>query len=137
MVKEDYTVMVNIADRKRLREEFKNVMVLMCGEVSLLSLQLLAEMDHALQYALGNSEFFGGIIVIFAGDFYQFPPVFGSPLYTPIKTFAKPTEQELLKRLGRLAWKSVTEVIHLEEQQRMKNDLEYANAVLMGEGNPG
>ena len=100
MVKEDYTVMVNIADHRRLREEFKNVMVLMCDEVSLLSLQLLAEMDHALQYALGNNEFFGGIIVIFAGDFYQFPPVFGSPLYTPIKTFAKPTEQELLKWLG-------------------------------------
>jgi hypothetical protein len=90
----------------------------------------MSNTDHALQYAKGNNEYFGGIIMIFSGDFYQYPPVFGSPLYAPIKNNAKATEQELLKRLGRLAWKSVTEVIILEEQERMKNDPEYSEAVL-------
>ena len=68
--------------------------------------------------------------MIFAGDFYQYPPVFGSPLYSPIKDYAKATEQELMKRLGQLAWKSVTEVIILEEQERMKDDPKYGQAVL-------
>jgi PIF1-like helicase len=126
----DYTVLVSIPDRKKVREEFKNVIVVMCDEASLLSTQLAAEMDHAMRYALDNNEYFGGVIVIFAGDFYQYPPVFGSPLYTPIKNTAKATDQELLKHLGRLCWKSVTEVIILEEQERMKDDPDYAQAVL-------
>ena len=79
---EDYTVLVSILDYKRVQEEFKNVIEVMCDEASLLSTQLAAEMDHAMRYA---KEYFGGVIVIFAGDFYQYPPVFGSPLYTPIK----------------------------------------------------
>ena len=36
---------------------------------------------------------------------------------------------EIKTRLGRLAWKSVDTVIELNEQKRMENDLEYANAV--------
>lgn len=99
-VAEDYSVLINIADRKSVREEFKDVILVMCDEVSLLSSQLMSNTDHALQYAKGNNEYFGGIIMIFAGDFYQYPPVFGSPLYAPIKDYAKATEQELLKRLG-------------------------------------
>jgi PIF1-like helicase len=129
-VAEDYSVLINIADCKSVREEFKDVILIMCDEVSLLSSQLMSNTDHALQYAKGNNDFFGGVIMIFAGDFYQYPPVFGSPLYSPIKDYAKSTEQELMKRLGRLAWKSVTEVIILEEQERMKNDPEYGEAVL-------
>jgi hypothetical protein len=69
--------------------------------------------------------------MIFAGDFYQYPPVFGSPLYAPINNNTKATEQELLKHLGHLAWKSVTEVVILEEQERMKKDPEYGQAVLI------
>ncbi|KAG2746801.1 hypothetical protein P692DRAFT_20642764, partial [Suillus brevipes Sb2] len=54
-------------------------------ETSLLSLQLLAEIDHALRYAKERPNlWFGGIVVIFSGDFYQYPPVGGSALYTPI-----------------------------------------------------
>jgi hypothetical protein len=127
---EDYTILINISDRKKVREEFKDVILVMCDKASLLSTQLLAEMDHAMRYALNNNKYLGGIIVIFAGDFYQFPPVFGSSLYTPIKNSAKATDQKLLKRLGCLCWKSVTEVIILEEQERMKNDPDYTQAVL-------
>lgn len=129
-VSEDYSVICSIMDRTKLRDEFKDVMVIMLDEVSLLGAQLLAELDHALRYVKSNNEFFGGIIVIFAGDFYQFPPVMGTPLYNPIKNYAKITQEELLKRLGRLAWKSVTDVVILEEQERMKKDPLYGRAVL-------
>ncbi|KAG1782952.1 hypothetical protein EV702DRAFT_949302, partial [Suillus placidus] len=67
--------------------------------------------------------------VIFAGDFYQFPPVAGSALYSPISTYANPSEQEILKRLGRLAWKTVNTVVTLTEQQRMKSDPPFGDAM--------
>jgi len=105
----------------------------MIDEVSLLSQEILAEIDHALRYAKGNNVFFGGIIVIFAGDFFQYPPVGGTPLYAPIKYAKKNneiTDQLFAKRLGHMVWKSIDDVIFLDEQQRMKDDLEYGNAVL-------
>ena len=76
--------------------------------------------------------FFSGIIVIFAGDFFQYPPVGGTPLYTPIRYSKKNgeiTDQLFAKRLGHMVWKSVDDVIFIDEQQRMKDDMEYGNAV--------
>ena len=72
-----------------------------------------------MRYAKGNNLFFGGIIIIFAGDFYQYPPVGGTPLYTPVRYAKKNediTDQLFAKRLGHMVWKSVDEVIFLEEQ---------------------
>ncbi|KAL1685482.1 hypothetical protein GGG16DRAFT_21656, partial [Schizophyllum commune] len=72
---------------------------------------------------------FGGIDMIFAGDFYQYPPVGGTPLYRPILPYAEQTNSETTKRLGRLAWKTVNTVITLKEQKRMANDPTYGDAV--------
>src|SRR5882724_9380204 len=72
---------------------------------------------------------FGGMIVNFSGDFYQHPPVSETALYQPISNSMRQDNNEIKKRLGRLAWKSVDTVIELNEQKRMENDLEYANAV--------
>lgn len=99
-------------------------------EVSLIGAQLLCQIDHALRFAKERQdEWFGGINVIFAGDFYQYPPVGSTPLYTPIKPNAPQKASDIEKQLGRLAWKSVNAVISLSEQQRMKEDPEFAAAV--------
>ena len=54
-------------------------------------------------------------------------------MYTPIR-YAKRnneiTDQLFAKRLGHMVWKSVDDIIFLDEQQRMKDDIEYGNAVL-------
>jgi hypothetical protein len=126
---DDYTVFINVTDRKKMRDELKDVEIVIIDEVSLLGQQLLAEIDHALRYAKNNNEYFGGVIIIFTGDFFQFPPVYQTPLYTPVNQFDRASDYELLHRLGRLAWKSITDVICLDEQQRMKEDPEYGVAV--------
>ena len=129
---EDYGIIMSVSDKRKIREEFKDVDIVMIDEVSL-SQEILAEIDHALRYAKGNNLFFGGIIIIFAGDFYQYPPVGGTPLYTPVRYAKKNediTDQLFAKRLGHMVWKSVDEVIFLEEQQRMRGDPEYGDAVL-------
>ncbi|KAL6309393.1 hypothetical protein BKA93DRAFT_746245 [Sparassis latifolia] len=46
-----------------------------------------------------------------------------------VSSYARQTSDELSKRLGRLAWKQVNAVVELTEQQRMKDDPEYGDAV--------
>jgi len=127
---QDLSILVTVQNRSQLRDEWRNVEFLFIDEVSLLSLQLLAEIDHALRFAKERPDlWFGGIVIIFAGDFYQYPPVGGSPLYTPISAYAGQNDAEIKKRLGRMAWKMINTVISLTEQQRMKGDQQYGEAV--------
>jgi hypothetical protein len=67
--------------------------------------------------------------IIFVGDFYQFPPVGGTPLYTSIAAYVGQTDNEIQKRLGWLAWKTVSVMITLSKQQRIKDDVKYGLAV--------
>lgn len=127
---EDMTILVSVRNKTQIREEWKNVDILLIDEVSLASSQLLCDIDQSLRFAKEmHSEWFGGITVIFAGDFYQYPPVGGTPLYSPIAANTKQSDNDIFRRLGRLAWKTVDTVIELVEQQRMKLDPEYASAV--------
>ena len=127
---EDYAVGISVRNRTLIRDEWRHVLWLFIDEVSLVGAQLLAQIDHALRYAKEKeNEWFGGINIIFAGDFYQYPPVGSTPLYSPIRSKAPQNASDIEKRLGRLAWKSVDTVISLNEQQRMKGDPEFAAAV--------
>jgi hypothetical protein len=127
---EDYSLLISVANRTQLRDEWKHVEFLLLDEVSLVGLQLLAEIDHAPRFAKEKPHlWFGGVNIIFSGDFYQYPPVGGSALYIPISSYAGQNDAEIQKRLGRLAWKSLNAVINLNEQQRMKTDPEYGDAV--------
>ncbi|KAG2124012.1 hypothetical protein DEU56DRAFT_744930, partial [Suillus clintonianus] len=45
---EDYTVLISVQSRTQLRDEWRFVEIVFIDESSMLSLQLLCEMDHAL-----------------------------------------------------------------------------------------
>lgn len=106
------------------------VEIVFVDESSMLSLQLICDLDHALRYAKEKlDEYFGGAAFISSGDFYQYLPVGGTPLFSPISSYGPQTEQEILKRLGRLACKTVDTVVTLMEQQHMKSDPEFADVV--------
>jgi PIF1-like helicase len=123
-------VLISIKNKQLLREEWNNVDFVLIDEISLVSQELLSEIDHALCFAKENpDEWFGGINVIFSGDFYQYPPVQGTPLYCPIHVGTNQSNNAILRRLGCLAWKSLTHVIDLHEQNRMQGDPPYAQAV--------
>ena len=127
---EDYTVVISIQNRTQLRDEWRDVVILLVDECSLVSCELLSELDSALRFAKERGdEWFGGITVIFAGDFYQYPPVAGTALYTPISAYSNQSNEEIRKQLGRMAWKTVNSVVSLTEQERMKGDPEYGAAV--------
>jgi hypothetical protein len=102
----------------------------MIDECSLLSAELVSEIDAALRFAKEKPNlWFGGVMVIFAGDLYQYPPACMTSLYNPISTYSTASDIEIPKCLGCLAWKSINAVVNLTEQMRMKKDPEYATAV--------
>ncbi len=127
---EDYTVTINIKKLAEIHTNWKNVDVLVIDEIGGIGQQLICEIDQALHIAKERSNaWFGGMIVIFCGDFYQHAPVSEAPLYQPISNSMRQNNTEIKKRLGRLAWKSIDTVIELNEQKQMENDIEYAAAV--------
>jgi len=54
---------------------WEGVDYLFINEVSMISCQFLCRISEALSIAKGNTSAFGGINIIFAGNFAQLPPV--------------------------------------------------------------
>lgn len=127
---QDWTMVIGVKQKQKLRDEWEHVWFVLMDEASMISEQLLARCDHALKYAKESLEWFGGVNVILAGDLYQYAPVHGSPLYAPITNSTQQSNGELMRRLGRMAYKTFDTVVELTEQKRMEEDEEYANAVM-------
>lgn len=60
---------------KKIKSNWKSVKVLIVDEVSMMSLKVLEVLDEIGKRARHNPLPFGGIQVVFSGDFYQLPPV--------------------------------------------------------------
>jgi hypothetical protein len=93
-------------------------------EISMMDSQMLARINNRCKVARALSpdscDLFGGIpMVIFMGDFYQFAPVKGLPLWRKLK---KGKEDEII---GQQIWRRFKEVIILDEQMRQADDLEF------------
>ena len=103
---------------------------------------MLAKLNNRL--AIGkhspSDTAFGGIDVLFAGDFAQFPPVSDYPLYygssqdTPLKPSKGQSQND--RELGRSLWHQLTHVIILDEQMRVtdKGYQELLERVAIGKG---
>ena len=57
------------------RRNWKQIQILIIDEVSMMSLKIFELLDAIGKKARNNNKPFGGIQVIFSGDFYQLPPV--------------------------------------------------------------
>ncbi|MDP3685526.1 MAG: PIF1 family DEAD/DEAH box helicase [bacterium] len=91
----DYDV-DRIASTERLARRIGQTHVLVIDEVSMLDAQVLTDVDRVCREVKRNAQPFGGIQVMFVGDFFQLPPVtkegerpahfaFTSPVWTQIQ----------------------------------------------------
>jgi len=85
---------------------------LFIDEISMIGCALLLQIHEALVDAKGCTEPFGGVNVIFAGDFAQLPPVSQTKLFSRVKSAKETTI------FGQLLWRSVTTVVMLTQQMR-------------------
>jgi ATP-dependent DNA helicase PIF1 len=68
-------LVLKIKKNKFSKEMWKGTEILVVDEVSMLSLKMFNTLNAIGRSIRGNSKPFGGIQLIFSGDFYQLPPV--------------------------------------------------------------
>jgi len=108
------------AKRDQTATDTKHLKFLIIDEISMISCSVLQEISSQLISIRGadpNCDF-GGVHVIFFGDFHQLHPCSGIPLYN--SSAEKADWNETIQ--GRLLWKRVNQVIMLTEQHRQIDD---------------
>jgi Helitron helicase-like domain at N-terminus/PIF1-like helicase len=127
----------NRLDFKELRVLWKFVRYLIIDEVSMVSGYLLSQISNRIRQAKGEDINgvnlpFGGVNIIFIGDFGQLRPVLELPLYS-YKLVHNPTFTQCRNVAGVSAldgaflWRQVRVVVKLEKNQRQGGDSAYAH----------
>lgn len=106
----------------RVRRLWSQKTVMIIDEISMVDLAALSIINTHCKVARSldrsSTDLFGGLpIVILMGDFHQFPPVQGQPLW---RIPRNETEED-----GKLIWAQFKQVIILDEQMRQAEDVTY------------
>ena len=137
----------------KMERRFENVETIITDEVSMIGCRALNKISGKLTRAkCANKDLpFGGMDMIFFGDFIQFSPVLDTPLYrgwsmknkTKDKTNrpkkqkrrSKKDQSEINKDIGAHLWTQINHIVLLDEQMRVqdKNYLEMLNRLREGE----
>lgn len=107
-----------------LKENLANVDYLFMDEVSMVDCLSLYNISNRMSMGRGNSDAFGGINVIFAGDFAQLPPVAGYTLYKydpQHMVHTTHSSDTQLAAIGKALWHQCTTVVLLRQNMRQKN----------------
>ncbi|KZO98157.1 hypothetical protein CALVIDRAFT_462195, partial [Calocera viscosa TUFC12733] len=96
--------------------------------------ELMYQVNEALCAAKGRQEPFGGISIIFAGDFAQLPPVKQVRLYAHVlgkngRWLASPHGQKVV--FGRLLWLQIDKVVLLSQVMRQAGPAEQTFVALL------
>ncbi|CAF2763694.1 unnamed protein product [Rotaria sp. Silwood2] len=116
----------------KLEKEWRPVEYLLIDEMSMVGLTLLAKLNRIICSAkhVDPQVPFGGVNVIFFGDYLQYRPVYDSPLHTDFslpskKKQGKPSsEKEIQQRVARSLILQIYCVVKLTQQMRTE-DLRY------------
>ena len=96
--------------------------MLILDEISMISLSTLQEIESQLRAVHDSEVAFGGLkVVLFCGDFFQFPPVLGRALWQALPN----TDEVSSNTEGKRLWALFHRVILLNEQMRQQDDMEY------------
>jgi ATP-dependent DNA helicase PIF1 len=117
---EDDVIITRIMTNKYKKQSWKSTQILILDEVSMMSKRMFELLDQIGKRVRNSSKPFGGIQLVFSGDFYQLPPVnkhirnvdetsfcFESPLWS--ETF---DAQVLLDEVFRQTDKTYINVLH-------------------------
>lgn len=113
------------ADAK-LEMQWRHVKYLIIDEMSMVGLHLLAKLDRVVKTAkhLKPEAPFGGVNIIFFGDFLQYSPVLDKPLYTNFKISPQPTERDIEIQCAQKIMSQINCAVELVQQMRTE-DTEY------------
>lgn len=129
-------------DISAIETEWRNIDYCIIDEISMVGCYMLARL-HKITTIAKHTEptaAFGGINMIFLGDFVQYPPVLDRPLYLNILSAGDTlsntlnninqssrrrniSERDIQCKVGRALWLQVNKVFFLTEQMRNKDPL--------------
>ncbi|PPQ66487.1 hypothetical protein CVT26_011176 [Gymnopilus dilepis] len=119
----------------RLARIWNGVTYLIVDEVSMLSAVFMSKLSDAVKQAKGDDprkacQIFGGVNVIFMGDFCQLKPAGEPSLYsaTIINQLASmaANKKDIIAMNGIFVWRQVTNVVELVKNCRHAADAEYS-----------
>ncbi|PPR07900.1 hypothetical protein CVT24_002813, partial [Panaeolus cyanescens] len=123
-----YHSMFGISDRGKaqpintIKQKLKGVEYIFLDEVSMLSAKDLERIDKQLKKINNNKDCaFGGMNMVFAGDFAQLPPAFGgekTSLYSRAIGATATDEVSQAEAAGKALWHQVTTVVILRQNMR-------------------
>lgn len=123
----------------KLQSIWKSVVWLVIDEISMIPSKLLSQISHQISIAKGDSEAtrdkpFGGVNLIFSGDFGQLKPVrmatlFSNDLRERITASTVQTIQGQEQLYGAYLWRLVGCVVELKKNWRQLLDPRYGNLV--------
>ena len=102
----------SMKEKKYLKDKMEQAKVLIIDEISMLHKNQLELVNEVLKFFKNTSAAFGGIQVIFSGDFFQLPPV-GNHSETPRDKFAFMSKAWLEAKLA---------ICYLTEQHRQEDN---------------
>ncbi|CAI2192707.1 4478_t:CDS:2 [Funneliformis geosporum] len=104
-----------IQDSKRDQKRWQEVKVLIIDEISMLDGDLLDSLEFIARIVRNNQQPFGGLQLIFTGDFFQLPPVSRDK-----KSFQFCFESQM--RFGEISPAGLTMLETLEQEPKFPND---------------
>ena len=123
----------NAGVRARLTQRLRNKRYLVIDEISMADATLAGKIDQRCRQIMQNNLPFGGLNVIFMGDFFQLPPTTGDPLYTSILKYNGVYEWAKLELNTPLAVGATLlakfQYISLEHQVRSLGDIEQTKFI--------
>ena len=104
----------------KLENEWRHVKYLIIDEMSMVGLSLLARLNRIVKTAKHiNSEIpFGGVNVIFFGDYLQYSPVLDRPLYHNCASSEQITERQIDMQCAQKLISQMNCVVELSQQMR-------------------
>ena len=113
----------------KLEKEWRFVEYLLIDEMSMVGLHLLSKLNRTICSAKHADPQipFGGVNVIFFGDYLQYRPIYDSPLNTDFslpsksKTGKLPNEKEIQQRVARSLILQINSVVKLTQQMRTED----------------
>lgn len=119
----DKRALYDIANNKYVTKRVQPAKVLIIDEVSMLSPETLAMVDAVCRMVKQNSAPFGGLQVIFVGDFFQLPPIVRKN-YDGSEQQEFFEEQKAVFAFDSLAWERAKPVVcYLTEQYRQDDNV--------------
>jgi len=104
------SILMSIRKNGRHKKNWKDTDCLVIDEVSMLTPQLLTLLDEVGQRIRRSRESFGGLQIVFVGDFYQLPPIY--------------KEEKLAFAFQSDLWKMVVKSVHeLKTIHRQKDPI--------------